>query len=178
MGTGKLTPKQAQFVREYLIDLNATQAAIRAGYSRNGAEVTGSQLLRNPKVGEAVNAASQKRAQRVEVTADEVLRELKRVALTDIRQAYTAGGRLKPISEMPEDIARAIAGVETEELFEGHGEEREQVGDTVKVKFWPKVQALELLGKHLKLFTDKIEIKADESFAELLRQARERAQRR
>lgn len=160
------------------MDLNATRAAIRAGYSEKTAASQGERLLRNVEIGEAINSAVEKRAERVEVTADEVLRELKRIALTDIRDAYTADGHLKKMKDMPEDIARAIGGVDTDELWDGHGEERTRVGETVKVKFWPKLQALELLGKHLKLFTDRLELKTDESFAEMLRLARERAQRR
>lgn len=154
-----LNPKQAAFVREYLVDLNATQAALRVGYSKKTAYAQGARLLKNVEVAKAINAAQDRRADRVEVKADDVLRELMRIGMCDIRQAYTTEGRLKPIHEMPEDVARAIGGVETEELWENDGEdgERVRVGDVRKVKFWPKVQALELLGKHLKLFTEKHE---------------------
>ena len=152
-----LTAKQSAFVREYLVDLNATQAAIRAGYSPESAANIGYENLRKPEIEAAIAAAVAERSKRVEVTADEVLRELKRIALSDIRRAYTEGGRLKPISEMPEDIARVVAGIETEELWGGQGEDRAQVGDTVKIKLWDKLRALELLGKHLKLYTDKHE---------------------
>jgi phage terminase small subunit len=157
-----LTPKQAAFVREYLVDLNQTKAAERAGYPSKSAATQGSRLFRNVQVRAEIDKALSRRAARVEVTADEVLRELKRIGLSDIRQAYTEGGRLKGIHEMPEDVARAIGGVETEELFEGEGRDRERAGDTVKVKFWPKVQALELLGKHLKMFTDKTEVSGED----------------
>ncbi len=153
-----LTPKHAAFAREYTVDLNATQAAIRAGYSKASAESQGSRLLRNAKVRAEIDRLLSKRAARVEVTADEVLRELKRIALTDIRDAYAEDGHLKKMKDMPEDLARAIGGVDTDEIWDGYGEERTRVGETVKVKFWPKVQALELLGKHLKLFTDKTEV--------------------
>ncbi len=152
-----LTPNQDRFVQEYLLDLNATQAAIRAGYSEKSAASQGERLLRNAEIKTAIDEALSKRAQRVEVKADDILRELMRIALADISQAYGDDGQLLKIKEMPEEIRRAIAGIETEELFEGFGEDRTRVGDTVKVKFWNKPQALELLGKHLKLFTDKVE---------------------
>lgn len=157
-----LTPKQATFVREYLVDLNATRAAERAGYSPKTAETQGSRLFRNVQVREEIDRALGERADRVQVKADDILRELMRIGLADIREAFTEDGALKPIREMPEEIARTIAGVETEELWEGHGDERTRVGDTVKVKFWNKPQALELLGKHLKLFTDKTEVSGND----------------
>ncbi len=152
-----LTPKQERFVQEYLLDLNATQAAIRAGYSEKTALQSGPRLLGNVGVKNAIDEALSRRAQRVEVRADDILRELMRIALADISLAFGEDGQLLKIKEMPEEIRRAVAGVETEELWEGSGDSRMRIGDTVKVKFWNKPQALELLGKHLKLFTDKVE---------------------
>lgn len=152
-----LGPKQAAFVAEYLVDLNATQAAIRAGYSRNSAESQGARLLTNAKVRAAVDAAMALRAERVEVKQDDVLRELLRVARTDISDAFDDKGRFRDFKDMPVDLRRAISSVETLEEFEGGGDNRVQTGQTRKVKFWDKVKALELLGKHLKLWTDKHE---------------------
>lgn len=154
---GELTPQQARFVAEYLVDLNATQAAIRAGYSENTAESQGSRLLSVAKVRAAVDAAMQRRSQRVEVKADDVLRELMRLAFVDLGKAYREDGTLLPIHEIPEDVRRAMAGLEVDEIWEGFGEDRRQVGVTRKVKFIDKARALELLGKNLKLFTDKVE---------------------
>lgn len=149
--------KQARFVEEYLKDLNGTQAAIRAGYSPRTAESQGSRLLNNAKVRRVVDEALERRASRVEVKSDDVLRELLRLSMTDIGQAFDEEGKLKKLHEMPEDVRRAIAGVEVEELFEGRGDSREHVGQVRKIKFWDKVKGLELLGKHLKLFTDRVE---------------------
>ena len=153
-----LTPKQAAFVREYLVDSNGKQAAIRAGYTERSAEVTASKLLRNPKVREVVEAGKAVVAERAEVEAVEVLRELKRIGFADPGRVLDADGALLPLHKMPEDIRRAISSVEVEELFEGKGEERVQVGTLTKVKFWDKPKSLELLGKYLKLFTDKVEL--------------------
>ncbi len=75
-----LTPKQARFVEEYLLDLNATQAAIRAGYSARNADKIGSELLGKTRVAEAVKAAQQARTERTEITQDEVSQGLKKEA--------------------------------------------------------------------------------------------------
>jgi phage terminase small subunit len=174
----KLTPKQARFVEEYLLDLNATQAAIRAGFSARTANKIGAQLLAKPLVSKALEEALAARAARVQVKADDVLRELLRIATVDVRQAFDEHGNLKPVKDLPEDVARAIAGIDVDELWEGRGEDREQIGVTRKVKFWDKPRALELLGKHLKMFTEKVEVEAGSSFAEILKAARERSARR
>lgn len=144
-----LTPRQAAFVREYLVDLNGTQAATRAGYSPKTAEEQAVRLLGNVRVSAAISKAMHRRAERVEVKADEVLRELLRLALADVGEAFQADGRLKPIHEMPSDMRRAISGVEAVETEDG--------GTLRKVRFWDKTRALEMLGRHLALFTDKLE---------------------
>lgn len=137
----KLTKKQRLFVREYLVDLNATQAAIRAGYSAKTAHSAGPRMLTNVGVQAAIQEAMGKRAEKLELSADTVLRELARVALADVGQAYDENGQLKPFSEMPEDVRRSISYVEDTEMGR-------------KARFWDKTKALDLLGKHLKLFTE------------------------
>ncbi len=173
-----LTPNQERFVEEYLLDLNATQAAIRAGYSAKTANEQGSRLLANANVRDAIDAAKKARSERTEITADLILKELLMIARVDLAQAYDESGRLKNIHDIPEDVRRAIAGIEVDELFEGHGEDREKIGDTRKVKFWDKPRALELLGKHLKLFTDKLELSGTDALAEKIAEARARKDKR
>ena len=102
-----------------------------------------------------------------------MLRELLRLAMTDIGQALNADGTLKPIHEIPEDVRRAISGFEVEELDGDEG----PTGRVRKVKFWDKKGSLDSLMRHLGLFKDKVEHGLDESFAELLKAARERARR-
>jgi phage terminase small subunit len=153
----QLTPRQARFVQEYLTDLNATAACVRAGYSAKTAYANSSQLLAKPQVRDAVEAAMAKRAERLEVKADDVLRELLRIARCDVGQAFRPDGTLLPLHEMPEDVRRAISGFEVEELYEGADGEKFSLGKVKKVKFWDKTRGLELLGKHLRLFTDKVE---------------------
>lgn len=166
--------KRASFVREYLIDCNATQAAIRAGYSAKTAKQIGSRLLTNVDVMTEINKAKVQRAERVEVTADLVLAELLKIARVDLSQLYDEHGNLKDIHSIPEDARRAIAGIEVDEIWEGRGENREQTGVTRKVKLWDKPRALELLGKHLKLFTEVHEHRGLERLAEEYRQAEAR----
>lgn len=152
-----MTPNQARFVEEYLLDLNATQAAIRAGYSAKTALQQGPRLLGNAGVKAAIQKALAARAKRVEVKADDVLRELLRIATTDISEAYDDEGNLKKLKDIPVDLRRAISGVEVDEIWDGYGEDRTQTGETKKLKLWDKTRALEMLGKHLKLLTDKVE---------------------
>lgn len=170
-----LTPKQELFVAEYLKDLNATQAAIRAGYAPDRARQTGHELVTNSNIAEAVSARRATQLKRVEIDADFVLRELFKLANVDLATAYDESGKLRPIHEIPEDVRKAISAVEVEELYEGQGDERRWIGYTSKVKFWDKTRSLEMLGRHLALFKDKLEITADASLTEALRAARERA---
>jgi len=153
----KLNAKQKFFILEYLIDKNAKQAAIRAGYSKKTAEVIGSRLLSNVKVKDEITRQIALQEKRTLITADQVIIELKKIAFLDIRGAFTEQGMLKDLSDIPEDIAHAMAGIEVMELYDGRGNDREKIGYTKKIKLCDKVRALELLGKHLKMFTDKIE---------------------
>lgn len=152
-----LTDKQERFCQEYLKDLNGTQAAIRVGYSAKTATEQSSRLLTNVNVAARVKELMGKRSERTEITADVVLKELLLLAKVDLAQAYDEKGNLKPIHEIPEDVRRAIAGIKVYEEFEGYGKDRVKVGEVREVKFWDKTRTLELLGKHLKLFTDKVE---------------------
>lgn len=151
----KITARQEAFVREYLVDLNATQAAKRAKYrgNDNTLGVTANNLLRNPKIACVIQEEMDKRSKRTEITADDVLRELLLIAKMDPSKAYDKKGQLLPIHEMPEEIRRCIASIDIYKDFT----EGVEIGETKKIKFWDKPRALEMLGRHLKLFTDKIE---------------------
>lgn len=150
--TAELTAKQRLFCLEYLVDLNATQAAMRAGYSAETAGSIGHENLTKPEVRAFLDAALAKREKALEISSAKVLAELARVALADVGEAFDDEGNLLPIKQMPLDVRRAIAGMDVEELWEGRGEARERIGNLRKVKFWNKVQSLEALGKHLQLF--------------------------
>lgn len=160
------------FALEYLKDLNATRAyrEVYGAKNDNVAAVCGAKLLRNAKVAPLVQHAMEKRAERVGVDADRVLAELGHMAYLDPLEMYDENNCLKPIAEIPETLRRAIASIETKELFDGSGEDREMIGYTKTVKLWNKPGSLELHGKHLKLFTDKIEHSVSDSLAQLIKQ--------
>lgn len=149
----KLTAKQAAFVKEYLVDLNATQAAIRAGYSAKTAAVLAHETLRNPNVAAAIQAAMDDRSKRTDITADNVLKEIAKLAFVDPRKLFDDKGRLRPIQDLPDEVALAVASVEVVTSRIPGGEPTD-VEHTAKIKFWDKRGSLELLGKHLKLFTE------------------------
>jgi phage terminase small subunit len=167
-----LTPKERLFAREYLRDLNATRAAIRAGYSKASAASIGSENLQKPDVRDLIDTAIEQRELRVEVKADDVLRELRAMASVDVREAYDENGALLPLHEMSPDVRKMIASVEAEEIFAGRGEERTVVGTLRKVKFWPKDKALELLGRHLRMFVDRVEHGIDKNLEQIITEAR------
>ncbi len=148
----ELNARQRRFCEEYLIDLNGTQAVIRAGYSPNGADVAAAKLLVNARVAALVAELKEKRSKRTRVNQDRVLLEIERNAFSDIRKAFREDGGLKRIVDLDDDTAAAVASVEVDELFEGRGQDREQTGYTKKLKLWNKNDALEKLAKHLGLY--------------------------
>lgn len=135
------------FCAEYLIDLNATQAAIRAGYSEKQAAIIGHENLRKPNIAAAIAERQKERSQRVEITQDRVLKELARVAFADPRSVMTWGPngvRLKDSADLTADEAALVA-------------EASESSTGIKLKTNDRLKALELIGKHLGMFTDKIE---------------------
>lgn len=149
-----LTPKQRMFVKEYLIDLNATQAAVRAGYSEKTATAQSSRLLTNVNVSDAIQEAMRNRAERTEITADMVLRELGKIGFADIRKLFTETGILRPINELDDDTAACLSSVEitTRKVRGGDDDETEEVS---KVRMWDKRAALVDIGKHLGMFNER-----------------------
>lgn len=154
---GKLTPKQKRFVDEYLIDLNATQAAIRAGYSKRTANEQGARLLANVSVQEAVQAAMAERGKRTQMEADEVLQRLAQIARRDIKDYVTweEGGNIK-LKDAAEVDGTLIDALEEEVMDFGDYQKISR-----KVKFPDRMKALELLGKHHGLFKDNVNVSGD-----------------
>lgn len=150
-----LTDKQQRFVAEYLKDLNATQAAIRTGYSPKTAQEQGSRLLSNAMIAQAVSDGAAKRLDRAELTAVRVLEEMRRIAFSDIQGLFDAAGNLKPIHELTPDQAAAIASIEVvkKNVAAGDG----QVDTIHKIKVWDKPKVLDMLGKHFGLLIEKVE---------------------
>lgn len=152
-----MTEAQKRFCDEYLIDLNATRA-YKVAYSRckkdETANVNGSKLLRNTKVQEYISEKQKEIEKRTEVTQDMVIKELAKIAFSDIRKLFTENGQLKNIADIDSDVAGAITSIQTLEEYGSYGDDREKIGDTQKVKLLDKTKALELLGKHLGMFND------------------------
>jgi phage terminase small subunit len=156
--------RKERFAQEYIKDLKATQAAIRAGYSPRSAHSQASRLLKNRKVSERIAELKAKVEQRIVISAAKVLEELGRIALCDIGQAFNEDGTLKPVHEIPEDCRRALAAMEVEEATPGievGGKEglKMSLRYVKKVKFWNKHEALVTLAKHFRLLNEKSEEK-------------------
>lgn len=186
-----LTPKQARFVEEYLVDLNATQAAVRAGYSAKGADTAGPRLLENPEIKAAIDAAKIDRSEQTEITSERVLKEIANMAFYDPAQLIGAARELTDASEalegegivsidgkryaisgitsavdilkLPEDVRRAIVG---------WGYDRNQ---NFTLKLADKSKALDQLARHLSLYKDTMELRGLEGLSDRLARARLRA---
>ncbi len=146
----KLTPKQQRFVEEYLIDLNATQAAIRAGYSKKTADVQGPRLLGNVGVAQRIAVAQEERAKRTQIDADWLLQRLHGELNADLADLYSDDGALKPIKEWPLVFRQGlVAGIETEQAYEVVDGKKVPAGVIQKVKLSDRVRREELIGKHV-----------------------------
>lgn len=146
-----MTPKQAAFVRQYLVDKNATQAAIRAGYSAKTASSAGERLLRNVEVSAAIERETSDIAGRLGITAERVLLERSRLAFFDVRKLFRDDGSPIPVNELDAEAAAAIAGLEVAEIWEGSGEDRHFVGYLKKYKLASKDPNLASLEKYFGL---------------------------
>lgn len=158
----ELNPKQQRFVEEYLRDLNATQAAIRSGYSARTANEQGSRLLANVSVAEAVARAKAERSARVGLTADRVIEELAAVAFARMPDFADWGtGRqmgLTPSEELTDQQAAAVAQVvETEKFIKTLGEDEQLMSRERSIKLHDKLGALKLLCQHLGIAAEKHE---------------------
>lgn len=159
----KLTVKQKRFVDEYLVDFNGTQAAIRAGYATRSAEVTAAKLLRNAKVQAEISRRQQDLQRRTEVSQDRVVKELMRVAFADATNYVQVQPRTIVGADGKEIVIQAVVLTATAELTD---EERaaisqiKQGANGIEVKMYDKLRALELLGRHIGMFNDKLELKA------------------
>lgn len=161
-----INEKQKRFVDEYLIDLNATQAAIRAGYSAKTAEQIGHQLLKKTSVREHLSTRQNEIAESTEITPEMVVKELAKIGFANIRKAVkwspvlgmvehdgnvilTNGVQLVDSDELDDDTAAAVAEVS-------------QTAQGIKIKFHDKRAALVDIGRHLGMFTDKVNLGGQE----------------
>ena len=146
--------KQDLFVKEYLKDLNGTQAYIRSGYKvkdENSAAVMANRLLRNVKIQEKIQVAMKEREKRTEITQDRVLNEIANLAFTDRTGIVNLNNNrviIKNFDELSSEQKACISGVKETK----HG---------IEVTFYNKEKALEMLGRHLGMFTEKLEVKGE-----------------
>lgn len=144
----KLTPKQQRFVQEYLIDLNATQAAIRAGYSQRTANEIGCENLAKPSIKAALQSALAARAKETEIDAAWVLKRLAEEYDADLADLYNDAGGLKSVKEWPKVWRRGlVSGIDTKQEYVNG--EQVPAGVVHKLKLSERIRRLELIGKHI-----------------------------
>jgi phage terminase small subunit len=148
----RFTKKQTFFIAEYQKDWNATQAAIRAGYSPKTAKEMAYKLVHKSLLQEVLAREVEERLLKIGVRAERVLQEIARIGFSDLGKLFRADGTMWPVQDMDDDTRAALAAVQTFEEFDGKGDDRHFIGYTKKIKLFDKVKALELLGRHLKLF--------------------------
>lgn len=151
----KLTDKQELFAREYLKDLNATQAAIRAGYSEKTAKETGYENLTKPHIQELIAELNKDRLDRLQINADYVLRRLVEIDEMDVLDILLANGELKPIKDWPKVWRTTLSGMDVTEMA------GDAAGLLKKIKWPDKVKNLELLGKHVTVQAFKDNVKSE-----------------
>ncbi|MBE6723145.1 MAG: terminase small subunit [Ruminococcaceae bacterium] len=150
-----MTNKQKRFCEEYLIDLNATQAAVRAGYSTSTAGAIGAENLKKPQIRACIDKALAEQSKRTGVTADRVVRELAKVAFVNSADVVDFNSAtVKPDASKDNTAAIASVRVKTIPTKDGDGVERE-------IKLADKLKALELLGKRYGLFTDNVNVSGE-----------------
>lgn len=147
----RLTDKQRRFVEEYLVDLNATQAAIRAGYSVKTANEQGSQLLAKLSVQQEISERMAERSKRTGINQDRVVLELAKIAFVKITDVVDEECRIR--DDAADDDLACIEGVKYKQSSSDTGFSTER-----EVKLSPKLKALELLGKHLGMWNDKLDV--------------------
>lgn len=150
----KLTEKQKRFCDEYMVDLNATQACIRSGYSAKTAYQQGSRMLNNANIQSEIAKRMAERSKRTGVSQDRVILELAKIAFVKMTDIVDSDGRIRDDATGDDLACIETVKYKSSESDTGSSEERE-------VKIASKLKALELLGKHLGMWNDKLDINAD-----------------
>ena len=147
-----MTERQKRFCAEYLVDLNATQAAIRAGYSPESAANIGCENLRKPNIRACIDKSIAEQAKRTGINADRVLRELGRIAFVHAADVINMNDATV-IDGADRDDTAAIASVKVKVISGANGDGIER-----EIRLADKLKALELIGRHLGMFTDKVDL--------------------
>ena len=183
-----LNPRQTRFVEEFLIDLNATQAYIRAGYAKRGAEQNAAILMANHKVKAAIAEGKAARSERTETTADWVLKTYREVWDADILDILDERWQVKPLKDWPPIWRKMTTPADVKDLMarssDGKADAWDAIGKQIKLNCFPKATALQKIGEHVavKAFPQKsnetnIHLHLDESVQRLV-EARERENKR
>jgi len=173
---GELSERHALFVKHYLIDLNATQAAIRAGYTAKHADVTGPQLMGNPRISAAINKAKYELEAKLEISAERTLQEIARVAYANYDDYVTHDN-----GDVTFDLSKCdrtqMAAVQeyTVDHTGGTGDGKREMILRTRGRLHDKTRALEMLAKYHPLYTDKLEITASDEVLEALAAGRKHA---
>lgn len=157
----KLTHKQKLFCEEYIKDLNATQAAIRAKYSEKTAQRMGSENLSKPLIQDYIAKLQNKRSERTEITQDMVLKELACLAFSNVQEFYEEGGDyLKDITSLDENTARCIRSIKTKKIYNAEESDRENkvFDDVTEIAKEDKTKALDLLMQHLGMKNNELKL--------------------
>ena len=165
------------FAREYVKDLNGTRAAIAAGYAKTTARATASRLLTKSNIQGLVASLTKKHTDKLNLDAEKVLSELSSMGFSnmlDYIKTTGEGDAYVDLSDLTRGQATAIQEITVDEYVEGKGKHARKVKRT-KLKLVDKIRSLELLGKHLKLFTERIEVGGIEGLADMIAAARKRA---
>lgn len=175
--TTSITPLMERFCQEYIKDPDQQgKAAERAGYAVKQASKNACLLLKDPRIQKRIAELMQARNKRVKISADKVLVKLSEMVEADIIDILNDDGSVKPVQEWPPVWRKSISGFEINELFDGSGEDRQQIGFVKKVKLLDKARLLELVGKHVDVqaFKERVQVDVNVSLADKLAKARQR----
>lgn len=156
MGERPLNDRQARFAHEYVVDLNGTQAAIRAGYSKRGADVTACRLLGDPRISRIVADLKAAQLDAAGASSAWVLQRLFELAQVEVSDIFTDLGSLRPMDKIPPAARRLIAGIEISR--------QPGTGNVItKIKLSDRIRILELLGKHIEVaaFSERLALQSD-----------------
>jgi len=150
-----LTGKQKLFVKEYCVDLNGRQAAIRAGYSKKTADIIALQNLAKPHIQAEIGREQASLRNRIEANQERVIKEIARLALSNVTKVLDADGKVLPPSAWSEDLGPAISSLKTSYDKDGN--------PVHEVKLWDKNSALDKLSKHLGIYDDQVTVKVEDN---------------
>ena len=168
-----LNERQKDFAKQYLVDLNATKAAIRAGYNERSAYNQGARLMKNDEVLALIEELQQPRNEKLETDAEWVLRRLIEEANADIADLFDDNGEVKPISEWPAVWRTGlIAGIDVDAIYDGTGKDRKVIGHTKRIKISDRIKRIEMIGKHTSInaFRERVAVEPDGELKKFMKQ--------